>query len=287
MNCQKWSVTEVLDLLLECGRIGMHYYAKNESWLKKDQTLVTAADGEIEALIGQHTNQPDQGSWMLGEETADDQSEEYLASVLRQRAWIVDPIDGTAPFAHRLAYWGTSLGLIEGGRFLEGAVILPQQGEVFISNGADVFFAENVDVYADRTAVDLCLLVPRPLPLTDGGMVAISQKIAKTGRFNRPNPVHATGCAVSSLLYLMLGRYLAYFGHLKLWDLAGALPLLRKTGFEAFHFDGRPLTDVVDETHYVLGRGAPDRWAVRGGALFTARGLGPALLPTVELDVPR
>lgn len=285
MDPRTWCVTDLLELLLECGRIGLRHFEQNEWWLKPDQTLATPADVEIERVIAAHCNAPEKGSWMLGEETAAEQGEEYLAEMLRSRAWLVDPIDGTAPFAHGLAYWGTSIGLMENGRLTEGAVILPRQGEIFISNGPNVYYAENVDVFAKADPADLCLLVPKPHPLNDGGMVAVSQRIAKHGGFTGRNPVQATGCAVSSLLYLMLGRYLAYVAQVKLWDVAGALPLLLKTGFEGVHFDGRRLTDRVDNKSYVLDPKAPagQRWQVRNGAVFAPVGVAAPILAAVDL----
>ncbi len=284
MNPTAWCVNDLLELLLECGRVGLRHFAQNEWWLKSDRTLVTAADGEIEALIARHLDFPEKGSWMLGEETSADRGEENVRAVLQRRAWVVDPIDGTAPFAHKLAYWGTSIGLMEKGVLTEGAVILPREGELFISDGPNVYFAENVDVEAGVGSVDLCLLAPRPLPMSEGGMIALSQVIAKTAHFRRPNPVHVSGCAISSLLYVMLGRYLAYFGHLKLWDLAGALPLLLKSGFEATHFDGQLLTAEVTGAHYVLDAAAPNRWAVRGGACFAPAGIGAQLRSCLETE---
>ncbi len=284
MNPTAWRVNDMLELMLECGRIGLHHFENSEWWLKPDQTLVTPADGEIETLLDRQFNHPEQGSWMLGEETVGDHDEAYIQAMLKGRAWVVDPIDGTAPYAHKLAYWGTSIGLMENGVLTEGAIILPQQGEIFISNHGQVFFAEKIDVYGSVDQVDLCLLAPHPRPLNDGSMIALSQLVAKTGRFQRPNPVQVTGCAVSSLMYLMLGRYLAYFGHLKLWDVAGALPMLLKTGFEARHPDGSPLTATVDNTHYVLEAGAPNRWTVRQGSVFAPKGMAVSLLSAVQFS---
>lgn len=283
MNTATWAVHDILELLLECGRIGLHHFQNSEWWLKPDRTLVTPADGEIEALLAKQFDHPEKGCWMLGEETVADHGEDYLQAMLKGRTWIVDPIDGTAPFAHKLAYWGTSIGLMENGTLLEGAVILPQQGELFISNNGNVYFAENVDVYGTAEQVDLCLLAPKPRSLNDGSMIALSQVLAKGGRFDRPNPVQVTGCAVNSLVYLMLGRYLAYFGHMKLWDVAGALPMLAKTGFQATHLDGTPMSLKVDNLNYDLDAGSPRRWCVRNGAVFAPAGMAASLLPSVRL----
>ncbi len=283
MSAAPWSMNAITELLFEAGRIGLHYFEKGEWRLKADRTLVTPADGDIEALLAKQFDRPWEGSWMLGEETADEKGEEYIRGLLDGRGWVVDPIDGTAPFAHRLAYWGTSIGMMEKGVMTEGAVILPKQGEIFISNGPHVYFAENVDVHGSPADVDFCLLKPRPLEYSEGGMVAVCQAIVRRGRFLGPNPVHSTCCAVNALAYLMLGRYMAYYAQLRLWDMAGVWPLLMKSGFEGIRMDGTPLTAEVNARDYELEPGGARRWAVRGGAVFAPKGVAARMIPLAEL----
>ncbi len=283
MNPAPWSLKTTVELLFEAGRIGLHYFEKGEWRIKADRTLVTPADGDIEAVLARTFDRPWEGSWMLGEETAEEKGEEYIRGMMGGRGWVVDPIDGTAPFAHRLAYWGTSIGLMEKGVLTEGAVILPKQGEIFISNGPHVYYADNVDVHGNPNSVDFCLLKPLPLEFSEGGMVALCQAVARRGRFLGPNPVHSTGCAVNALAYLMLGRYMAYCASLKLWDMAGVWPLLLKTGFEGVRMDGTPLTAEVNARDYELEAGSPRRWGVRGGAVFAPKGMAARMVPLFEM----
>lgn len=284
MNPAVWGMGEIVELLFESGRIGLHYFEKGEWRLKTDRTLVTPADGEIEALLATHFDMPWKGSWMLGEETADENGEEYIRGMMGGKGWVVDPIDGTAPFAHRLAYWGTSIGMMDKGVMTEGAIILPKQGEIFISNGPLVYYADNVDVLnGDPNDVDFCLLKPTPLEYSEGGMVALCQAMTRRGRFLGPNPVQSTCCAVNVLTYLMLGRYMAYYAHLKLWDMAGAWPLLMKTGFEGIRMDGTPLTGEVNARDFDLEPGSPNRWRIRGGAVFAPKGVATRMIPLGEM----
>lgn len=263
-----WSVGEIVPLLLEGGRVALHYFQHGRWWLKPDRTLVTPADGEIEALLARQFDCPERGRWMLGEETADHKGEPYIRDLLAGDAWVVDPIDGTAPFAHGLAYWGISIGFMRAGRLCEGAVYLPKQGELFMSDGDRVLFAAGVEAQADVSRVDLQPLRVPGMDLDDGVMIALSQVMAKRGRFRRQNPVQVTGCAVNSLAYLLLGRYAAYVAHLKLWDLAGAWPLLRKTGFAARFYGGAPLTDRVDAAAFHLAPDDPQRWTLADECIF-------------------
>lgn len=277
-----WSSRELLPLLLECGRIALHYFPLRQWRLKADRTLVTPADGEIEALLATHFDRPDLGSRMLGEETADQKGEGYIRDLFRGAAWVVDPIDGTAAYAHGLAYWGISVGFMLNGEICQGAVYLPRQGELFISEGDSVWFADNVDAARDPAHIELRELKPEPLVLNEGGMIALSQVVAKRGLFSRPNPVQVTGCAVNSLTYLMLGRYAAYVAHIKLWDMAGAWPLLQKTGFSGMFMDGGCLSARVDASGYLLAPGDPRRWCLRDDLIFARSADLPVLRGAVQ-----
>ncbi|KAL0266209.1 UNVERIFIED_CONTAM: hypothetical protein PYX00_011927 [Menopon gallinae] len=85
---------------------------------KKDKSLVTPADKEIENYLNQHLNQEKQEVYLLGEETLSKRSEAYIHKALKHTAWIVDPIDGTSPYAFGLPHWGISIGYAKGGDFV-------------------------------------------------------------------------------------------------------------------------------------------------------------------------
>ncbi|MEM7305670.1 MAG: 3'(2'),5'-bisphosphate nucleotidase CysQ [Planctomycetota bacterium] len=80
-----------------------------------------AADGYLQGII--RGRYPDDG--LLSEETAD--SAERLS---RDRAWIVDPLDGTKEFGAGRDDWAVHVALTVGGRCALGAVALPSLGQV-------------------------------------------------------------------------------------------------------------------------------------------------------------
>jgi hypothetical protein len=67
-------------------------------------------------------------------------------------------------------------------------------------------------------------------------------------------------------------------GFMYLWDLAGVLPRLRRTGIEARLADGTPLTTRPDGGAFVLEAGRSDRWAQRDHAAFGTPPVVDALL---------
>lgn len=80
-----------------------------------------AADGYLQGLVrGRHP-----GDGLLSEETAD--SRERLT---RERAWIIDPLDGTKEFGEGRPDWAVHVALTVGGRCALAAVGLPALGQV-------------------------------------------------------------------------------------------------------------------------------------------------------------
>ena len=280
MNPAIWERNSILDLLLECGRIGLHYFRQNEWQLKPDGTLITRADTEIEALLARHLDCPDAGAYLIGEESVCTKDDAYLSRAMAGTAWVVDPIDGTAPYAHGLPHWGTSIALMDSGRLSAGGMILPASGEIFLTDAdaETVHWSASVLRKKGNEAVELRPLVPRRQPFTEGGMIAVGQEFAKKRSVPLNNPIQAPGCAIHVLAYLLLGRFMAYIGHMKLWDLAAGLPMLLSNGYEARLLNGLRLTEYVSDSAFSLTQDAGDRWSLRDTCIFAPQGVGAQLL---------
>lgn len=260
---KKWNRKEICALLLESGEVALKNY-ETRSWkFKSDRSLITAADKEIENLLAVHFDRPDDSVYMIGEETVGTKGEEYIASALSETAWVVDPIDGTAPYAHHIPTWGISIGFMQKARLQEGAVFLPATGEMFISEGKDVLFAKTETVKGRIKISGFSKLEVKKLPFNDGGMVSISQTLAKRGAIELRNPVQAVCCTVISGVYLVMGRYMAYIGTVNLWDIAGILPIVYKCGFKGNLLSGEEITLKVDERLYNLSPNDPRRWRLK------------------------
>ena len=93
---------------------------------KKDRSPVTTADLEVNRILRemQEMHFPDDG-W-LSEESPDDP-----ARLDKARVWIVDPIDGTKAFVNKLPEYCISVGLIQGGVPVLGAIFNPSTDELF------------------------------------------------------------------------------------------------------------------------------------------------------------
>jgi len=259
-----WDRHHIAELLLQAAEIALRHYARPERRVKSDGSIVTVADEEIEAFLTDALADPCAGRYLVGEETVAELSEADVQAALRHQAYIVDPIDGTAPYAYHLPLWGISIGYAASGRLQEGAVYLPVTGELFCTDAEGAWFASGASA---GTWAWHQLKGEHP-GYWQSGIIAISQSQARRGRFAWKNPVHALACAVVPLCYLTLNRYIAYYGTLKLWDVAGALPLLQRLGFAARTLDGVDLSPELDESWLDLAADSPRRWRVRGTTVF-------------------
>ncbi len=260
-----WNLAEVLPLALSCGRLGLSYFDHPEKEYKADDSIVTLADRSIEAFLTEKLEHPDQGSFVLGEETIATKPEDYLRRAFRETAWVIDPIDGTAPFANNLPTWGVSIGFMQGGVLKEGAVFLPAIGELYYTDGGRTFrerIGIEPDAWASRLGKPVALQPPKSPDIPRGSMISLSQALARYGSYKLPFYVQVTGSSVFNMTKLAAGSFGAVVTRFKIWDFAACFPMLANLGWTlVFHGNGKPMGLVMDETAIITAPGDPERWS--------------------------
>ena len=66
------------DLLLRAGDVAVGHKSGLRRELKSDSSIVTQADRDVEQLITEELEAPDEGRFIVGEETVDQKGEEYI-----------------------------------------------------------------------------------------------------------------------------------------------------------------------------------------------------------------
>lgn len=267
MQTDFWDRGKIRRILLECEGTGLGYFRRTKWRLKPDRSLLTDADTEIEDMLASHFDRPGEGTYMIGEETVEGKSEKYLRSAFENTAFIVDPIDGTAPFAHGIPTWGIMIGYMRRGRLEEGAVILPSTGELVVSeHGANYISMRGKN---GRYSPFKRFSAPAPPPM-EGGLISVSQNIVREWNVAPSNPYQAVCCSAFTCLHLLFGGYLAYVGCSKLWDLAAALPILWNAGFHGRFLSGGILRPEIDERTFHLEKTHRRRWYLRDQMVLSA-----------------
>ena len=222
---------------------------------KYDKSLVTNIDKSNEAILRDCLEQD--GDLFLGEESVDKMSQEHFEEILKGNAYIVDPIDGTAPFAHRLPLWAISVGYSEQGTITNGCIAMPDMHEAYISIGNDVLFTNDLNAPLEKWQK----LTSPALPWSVGAMIITGQAFTKKHRLYFDNPVLSPGSAVMSFSALLSGKAIAYVGNMKLWDVAGSIPLLNRMGFRLRLRDGdKVFTGSISKDFFDLAFPDPS-WA--------------------------
>ena len=256
---KNWDVQQLLPLLKECGQIAMKYYENPPYELKADNTVVTIADKEIEARLALEFDRPDEGVYLIGEETVSSRSRQYQQAALHETCWIVDPIDGTSPYSIHFPAWGISVGYMKNGIIEEGLLYMPETGEFTITDGPEVYCADDFSLQKMNF---------RKRPLDAGSVISISQKAAKTGIFDLPNQLFAWSGCVASFQNLFTGRLLAYVAGAKLWDVAGAIPIIERGGYQAINNRGQHITADIGNGCFNLDLDDPHCWYLNGHAVI-------------------
>ncbi len=230
---------------------------------KDDNSIVTLADKSIEAFLTAELNHPADGVYVLGEETIVEQTEAYFDQAFEKTTWVIDPIDGTAPFANNLPNWGVSVGFMQGGVLKEGVVFLAALGELYYTSNGKTWrekLGTDPELWLARLGTPVELKPPTHRDLPRGCMISISQQLAREGSYRLPFYVQVTGSSVYNMVRLAAGSYGAVITKFKIWDFAACLPMLVNLGFVLEFHSGGPMSLVMDGGSIHRQAGHRDRW---------------------------
>lgn len=178
--------------------------------------VVSAMDRDAEAMIVADLLglRPDDG--LLGEEGG----ERTGTSGVR---WVVDPLDGTVNYLHRLPMWGVSIAAEVDGRGEVGVVELPEYGETYLGvHGAGAWLVR--DGVGERLSGSDCASLAEAIVNTGFGYSAERrrrQAEVVTGLIVQVADIRRIGAAVVDFCWLARGRMDAYYEYgLNPWDRA-------------------------------------------------------------------
>lgn len=209
-------------IAFEAGAIAMRYFTGVEALavsMKGRQDWLTAGDGAVEAHIRRRLAEIFPNDAVLGEEGG---------GSVADKLWIIDPIDGTANFAHHDRNWCVSIAFVHGGVPEIGVVYAPALGEMFVGrrghgatlNGDPVKVAPTDDV--GRASIELGWSARRP----HSAYLAIVEKLWTTGVSVRRSASGALG-----MVYVAAGRTDGYLElHINSWDVAAGYVIAREAG---------------------------------------------------------
>ncbi len=212
----------LLAIAREAGELARRRFLDRSSFtvkFKGPQDFITEADGDVERLITGKLGAAFPDDTFLGEETG---------GTPGRRAWVIDPIDGTANFARGIAHFCVSIAFVEDGKLKLGAIYQPMSREMFaarLGKGAaldGVPMKVTTTAKIEEAAVELGWSKRRPnKDYTDTAL-----RILEAGASFRRCASGALGLAA-----VAAGRTDAYFErHINSWDCLAGILMVNEAG---------------------------------------------------------
>ncbi len=226
------------------GRVVTHYFHQGIEMRSKDvANLVSDADVEAERAIVEVIRKAFPGHEILGEES-------HAGDVGAEHLWIIDPLDGTNNFAHKVPHYAVSVAYYRGGRAECGIVFNPARDEWHVAaRGQGAYQNGRRARVADHTGLDQSL-VGVGFYYNRGALMEAT--LAAIGDLKRRqiHGIRRFGTASLDLCMVGLGIFGAYFElELSPWDFAAGRLFVEEAGGRVTTCRGEPLplarTDIL------------------------------------------
>lgn len=195
--------------------------------------MVSYVDRESEKTIvkGLRDVVPEAG-FITEEGTALDKGELYK--------WVIDPLDGTTNFLHRLPPYSVSIALMRGNELLVGVVYEVTKDECFYAWKGGGAYCNGKKIHTSKAATLEESLVVTGFPYSllgkETAYFAIMQEFVKS-----THGMRRLGSAAVDLSYIASGRLEAYYEfNLNPWDVAAGILIVREAGGVVTDFKGGP-----------------------------------------------
>ncbi len=204
--------------------------------LKGEINLVTSADQKAEALISARLERSFPEFDLLAEEGT-----EAPGRMNSDALWVVDPLDGTTNFAHRLPIYAVSIALWEKGKPVLGVVYHPALDELFWAVKGKGAFLNKKRIAVSRTTD------PNSALLSTGFPYDLRQSRENNLDYfaafaTRVRAIRRMGAAALDIAWTAAGRFDGFW-ELKLypWDIAAAVLMVSEAGGKLSDFEGGAL----------------------------------------------
>jgi myo-inositol-1(or 4)-monophosphatase len=236
MNVKQLHVT-AQPIIQEAGAILVSYFGKKDLAIRSKQYkgIVTEADIASETFLKEKLGALLPQASFFAEESGPtgDTSSGYC--------WVIDPLDGTTNFAHRLPYFCISVALTYQNKPVWGCVYQPLLDEFFHAAKDEGAYLNGKPIFVSHEKQLAKSLIVIGLPYRKNKLY----RELLTG-LNRLAPItyaiRHMGAAALDLAYLADGRMDGiFFEGLEWWDVAAGMLLIKEAGGKVTDFEGKEI----------------------------------------------
>jgi myo-inositol-1(or 4)-monophosphatase len=244
MNTEAARLKEYLDAAIEAARVGA---AELERWRGKFSIrekgradLVTEADEASQKLVKDVLIGRFPDHLFIGEEDSVGKSpNDVRPPADAAPAWVVDPLDGTANYAHDVPAYCVSIGLWHAGKAIVGVIFDPRQNEMFSA-------ASGFGAHLNGKPIRVSNVPNVDSAMLSTGFPANYQKQLRNLEAWRKLTAHAqsmrrNGSTALSMAYVAAGRFDGYWAYDNYpWDVMAGAALITEAGGTLSATDGTP-----------------------------------------------
>jgi myo-inositol-1(or 4)-monophosphatase len=203
-----------------------------------DIDLVTDADPLAEALIQARLCERFPGASLLMEESG---AEKAPGEGHADLTFVVDPLDGTTNYAHRVPHFAVNLAAERGGERVAAATFDPSRDELFLAEkGAGAWLNGRRIHVSDTPSLDASLLVTGFAYRQPGDPDDNHTEFAALNLMTRG--VRRHGAAALDMAWVACGRFDGYWErNIQPWDIAPGILLLEEAGGRCSRYDAEPV----------------------------------------------
>lgn len=161
--------------------------------------------------------------------------------------WVIDPLDGTVNFAHRIPIFSVSIGVAIHQEVVAGVVYSPLLHELFVAEKSKGAYLNGIRLSVSKVDQLIKAFVATGFPYNvDQNPLHCIDRFAQMQV--KGVPIRRLGSAALDLSYVAAGRFDAFWElNLNSWDIAAGKLLIEEAGGKITRYDGSALSIFSDK----------------------------------------
>jgi myo-inositol-1(or 4)-monophosphatase len=228
-------MTDFLSVAVAAARAGgqvlLDWQGRFQAREKGPKDLVTEADLQAQEAIRRVLLKAFPDHDFLGEEEEAERTAEGRPAPPRRSPyrWLVDPLDGTANYVHKLQTYAVSIALEREGELVCGCVLDPVAGECFTAGrGSGAWLNDQAIRVSNCQSISKAMVAVSFPPNVPRGSIEVTRFVEV---LHTAQAVRRLGSAALNLCYVASGRLDVYWAtSVQAWDIAAGALLVREAG---------------------------------------------------------